>query len=150
MSRAPARPGDAAGAIGHIDSLLDRTATPVWTNPLRSTEANIRAAIIHLKDAAKANELMDYAVVASRALAYLEVARGRSDETGVFGGLEGVLANTDLGFPPGARQQDGCKAPSVAPSYGTHGGYIAWVALTVSDGTRELAQASLAWRYRAE
>jgi polar amino acid transport system substrate-binding protein len=135
-------PSDAAGAIGHIDSLLNRAATPVWAKPLRSAQANIRAAISHLKDAAKAHELMDYAVAASRALTYLEVARGRPDETGVFGGLEGVLANTDLGIPAGARQQDGCKAPSAAPSYGTHGGYIAWVALPASDGTHELAQAS--------
>jgi polar amino acid transport system substrate-binding protein len=134
--------GDAAGAIGHIDSLLDRAATPVWANPLRSAETNIRAAISHLKDAAKAHELMDYAIAASRALAYLEVARGRPDETGVFGGLEGVLADTDLGIPSGARQQDGCKAPSAAPSYGTHGGYIAWVALPASDGAHELAQPS--------
>jgi polar amino acid transport system substrate-binding protein len=134
--------GDTAGAIGHIDALLDRAATPVWANPLRSAEANIRAAISHLKDAAKAHELMDYAIAASRALAYLQVARGRPDETGVFGGLEGALANTDLGVPAGAHEQDGCKPPSAAPSYGTHDGYIAWVALTVSGGTHELAQAS--------
>ncbi|MGH7160084.1 MAG: c-type cytochrome [Acetobacteraceae bacterium] len=134
--------GDAAGAIGHIDSLLDRPATPGWTNSLRSAEANIRAAILHLNDATKADELLDYAVAASRALDYLEGARGRPDETGVFGGLEGVLANTDLGVPGGARQQDGCKAPSAAPSYGTHGGYIAWVALPASGGTHELVQAT--------
>jgi polar amino acid transport system substrate-binding protein len=135
-------PGDAVGAIGHIDSLLDRAATPVWTSPLRSAEANIRAAVTYLKDAAKAHELMDYIVAASRSLSYLEVARGRPDEVGVFGGLEGVLANTELGIPTGARQQDACQAPSAAPSYGTHGGYIAWMALPVSGGTHELAQAS--------
>jgi len=135
-------PGDTAGAIGHIDSLLDRAATPVWTNPLRSAEANLRAAIIHLKDAAKARELMDYAVAASRALGYLEVARGRPDEIGVFGGLEGLLANTELGIPAGARQQDACSAPSAAPSYGTHAGYLAWVALPVSGGAHVLGQAS--------
>ena len=135
-------PGDAAGAIGHIDSLLDRSATLVWTGPLQSVEANIRAAVAHLQDAAKARELMDYAGDASRALDYLQVARGRPNETGVFGGLEGVLANTELGIPAGAHQQNACQAPSAAPSYGTHGGYIAWVALPGGDGTHELPEQS--------
>jgi len=135
-------PGDPAGAIGHIDSLLDRAATPVWISSLRSAEANVRAAIIHLKDATKADELMDYAVAASRALTYLEVARGRPNETGVFGGLEGALANTELGIPADAQQQDACRAPSAAPSYGTHGGYIAWVALPAGNGTHDLAEPS--------
>ena len=105
--------GDVAGAIGNIDSLLDRAATPVWTHPLRSAEANIRAAIIHLKDAAKAHELMDYAVAASRALDYLEVARGRPDEIGVFGGLEGVLANTELGRHSCRRASAGCLSGAI-------------------------------------
>ncbi|HTW68424.1 MAG TPA: cytochrome c [Acetobacteraceae bacterium] len=135
-------PGDAAGAIGHIDSLLDRSATLVWTGPLQSVEANIRAAVAHLQDAAKARELMDYAGDASRALDYLQVARGRPNETGVFGGLEGVLANTELGIPAGAQQQDACRAPSSAPSYGTHGGYIGWVALPGGNGTHELPEPS--------
>jgi len=133
-------PGDAAGAIGHIDSLLDRSATPVWTSALQGAEANIRAAVSHLMDAAKARELMDYAASASRALDYLQVARGRPNETGVFGGLEGALANTELGIAAGARQQDACNAPSAAPSYGTHGGYIAWLALPAGDGTQKLVQ----------
>ncbi|HEY1934413.1 MAG TPA: cytochrome c [Acetobacteraceae bacterium] len=131
--------GDAAGAIGHIDSLLNRTATLVWTSPLEGAEANIRAAVAHLQDAAKAHELMDYAIAASRALDYLQVARGRPNETGVFGGLEGVLANTELGVPAGAQQQDACRAPSATPSYGTHGGYIAWVVLPAGNGTHDLA-----------
>ncbi len=135
-------PGDPAGAIGHIDSLLDRTATPVWASALQSAEANTRAAVNHLQDAAKADELMDYVLAASRALAYLEVARGRPNESGVFGGLEGALADTDLGIPAGARQEDACHPPAAAPGYGTHGGYIAWVALPAGDGTHELAEAS--------
>ena len=135
-------PGDPAGAIGHIDALLDRTATPVWASALQSAEANIRAAVNHLQDAAKADELMDYVLAASRALAYLEVARGRPNESGVFGGLEGALADTDLGIPAGARQQDACHPPAAAPGYGTHGGYIAWVALPAGDGTHELAEAT--------
>jgi len=135
-------PGDAVGAIGHIDSLLDRSATLVWTKPLEGAEANIRAAVAFLRDATKADELMEYAVAASRALDYLQVARGRPNQTGVFGGLEGVLANTELGIPAGARQQDACRAPSAAPSYGTQGGYIAWVALPAGNGTQALPEPS--------
>ena len=133
-------PGDPSGALGHIDSLLDRSATPVWVAPLHSAEANVRAAITHLDDARNAREFMDYATATSRALTYLEVARGRPTETGVFGGLEGALANTVLGVPPGAQQQDACNRPSAAPAYGVHDGYIAWVTVPATGGTHALTE----------
>ncbi len=132
--------GDGSGALGHIDALLDRSATPVWVTPLHSAEANIRAAVSYLHDALKADGFMEYATTTSRALSYLEVARGRPTETGAFGGLEGALANTVLGVPAGARQQDACRAPSAAPAYGLHGGYLAWVTVPASDGTHALAE----------
>jgi mono/diheme cytochrome c family protein len=135
-------PADATGAIGHVDSLLDRKQAPVWASPLRGAEANMRAAVAYLQDSLTARELMDYAGAASRALTYLEVARGRPTETGVLGGLEGVLANTELGVPAGAQQVDACKPPSAAPAYGTHGGYLAWVALPGGDGPHPLADAT--------
>lgn len=133
-------PGDPPGAIGHIDRLLDRSTTPVWLAPLHSAEANVRAAISYLGDARKAHEFMDYAEATSRALTYLEVARGRPTETGVLGGLEGALANTVLGVPAGAQQQDACRPPSVAPAYGVHGGSVAWVTVPASGGTHALAE----------
>jgi polar amino acid transport system substrate-binding protein len=137
-------PGDATGAVGHIDALLDRQETPVWADPLRGVEANMRAAVAHLQDAAQARELMDYEVAASRALAYLEVAQGRPTESGVLAGLEGALANSVLGVPAGGSQADGCAAPvsasANAPTYGTHGGYIAWVAVPVTQGQHTLAE----------
>lgn len=134
-------PTDTAGAVGHIDSLLDRQETPVWAAPLHGAEANVRAAIVYLQDSMKARELMDYQIAASRALTYLEVARGRPTETGVLGGLEGALANTALGVPAGATQVDGCKAPSAAPAYGMHDGYLAWVTVPGGDGSHALAEA---------
>lgn len=133
-------PADEQGAIGHIDALLDRRATPVWADPLRGAEANMRAAIAHLHDATRARELMDYEIAASRALAYLEVARGRPTEPGVLGGLEGALANTVLGVPAGAQQADACAPPAAAPAYGTHGGYLAWVALPLGATNDQLAE----------
>jgi len=136
----PGSPGDTAGAIGHVDALLDRKENPVWADPLHGAEANMRAAVAHLHDSLKARELMDYEISASRALTYLEVALGRSTDLGVLGGLEGALANTELGVPAGATRQDGCAAPTSAPSYGAHNGYLAWVALPASDGTHSLAE----------
>jgi polar amino acid transport system substrate-binding protein len=133
-------PGEPTGALGHIDSLLDRSATPVWVAPLHSAEANVRAAITYLSDARHADDFMKYADATSRALTYLEVARGRPSETGVFGGLEGALANTVLGVPAGARQQDACKPPSAAPAYGVHGGYVAWVTVPASGDAHALAE----------
>ena len=132
--------GDTAGAIGHVDALLDRRDKPAWVDPLHGAEANMRAAVAHLHDSLKARELMDYEISASRALTYLEVALGRSTDLGVLGGLEGALANTELGAPAGAAQQDGCAAPTSAPSYGVHDGYLAWVALPASEGTHSLAE----------
>ncbi len=132
-------PGDNAGALGHIDALLDRKATPVWAAPLDGAEANIRAAIAHLADARHARDLMAYDIAVSRALAYLLVARGGPTELGVFGGLDGVLANTVLGVPDGATIADGCAEPS-APSYGVHDGYLAWVAVAAGAGTHVLAE----------
>jgi len=133
-------PGDATGVLGHIDLLLDRKETPVWAEPLHGVEATTRAAIVHLHDSLKTRELMDFQIAASRALTYMQVARGRPTETGVFGGLEGVLANTVLGVPAGAARQDACTVPKSAPSYGTHGGYLAWVATPASEGAHALAE----------
>lgn len=137
----PGSPGDAQGAIGHIDALLDRQDTPAWSTSLHGAEANIRAAIVHLSDATHAHELMDYEIAVSRALTYLQVARGRATETGLFGGLEGALATTVLGIPADARQQDACAGPpSTAPAYGTHEGYLAWIAIPNGDGKHGLAE----------
>jgi polar amino acid transport system substrate-binding protein len=135
----PGSPGDAAGATGHIDALLDRKDKPAWVDPLHGAEANIRAAVAHLHDSLKARELMDYEISASRALTYLEVALGRATDLGVLGGLEGALANTELGVPAGAAREDGCAAPTSAPSYGVHNGYLAWVAAP-ANGTHSLAE----------
>ena len=139
------RPGaatsaDAQGAIGHIDALLDRTATPVWAAPLHGAEANLRAAVEHLKDSLRTRELMDYQLVVSRALAYLEVAQGRPTETGVLAGLEGALANTELGVPGDAKVADACAAPPDTPAFGVHDGSIAWVTVPASDGAHALAE----------
>ncbi len=132
---------DAQDAIGHISTLLDRKESPVWTAPLRGAQANMRAAVAYLHDSLRARELLDYQVAVSRAITYLQVARGRATETGVFGGLEGAIANTELGVPAGAKRVDGCKPPSATSAYGLHDGYLAWMTVPGGDGLHSLPQA---------
>ncbi len=133
-------PGDVRGAIGHVDALLDRAGKPVWADALHGAEANMRAAVTHLRDAGGARELMDYQIAASRALTYLEVAQGRPSQTGVFGGLEGALANTVLGVPASAKQADACAPAASAPAYGVHDGYISWIGVPATAGDYKLAE----------
>jgi mono/diheme cytochrome c family protein len=83
---------------------------------------------------------MAYDIAISRSLDYLLVARGGPTELGVFGGLKGVLANTELGVPDGATTSDGCAEPSAAPSYGVHDGHLAWVAMPAGEGTHVLVE----------
>ncbi len=133
-------PADPQGAIGRIDVLLDRRETPVWAAPLHGAEANIRAAVAHLHDSLRARELMDYAMTASRALGYLEVAQGRSTDTGVLAGLEGALANTELGVPGDGEVVDACAAPPASPAFGVRDGYLAWVTVAASNGDHPLPE----------
>lgn len=137
---ADGNPGDASGAVGHTDALLDRAETPVWAVALQGAEANMQAAVAHLLDANHAHDLDSFSLAASRALTYLEVARGRPTEFGALGGLEGALANTVLGVPQGATMVDGCAEPTTAPAYGVDGGWIAWVTLSAGAGTWRLAE----------
>jgi polar amino acid transport system substrate-binding protein len=142
-SAGPGNPGDKAGAIGHIDRLLDRQANPPWVAALHGAEANIRAAAANLVDARAAHELMDFQMAASRALRHLDVALGRPNQTDVFGGLEGAIATTALGVPPGATELDACAPPSArqvqgAPVFGMRGGYVAYVAVPATQGTHAL------------
>lgn len=135
--------GDAEGALGHIDRLLDRKENPPWTTALHGAEANLRAALANLLDAKKAHELMDFQVEASRALGHIDVAIGRPDQTDVFGGLEGALATTALGVPTGAKQADACAAPPAnlaegATLFGTHGGYLAYIAVPATAAAQKL------------
>jgi mono/diheme cytochrome c family protein len=132
--------GDPEGAIGHLDALLHRDGKAVWATPLDGVEANLRAAVAYLLDANHSRELNDFQIAASRALGYLEIARGRPTDTGALGGIEGALANTVLGVPDGAATADACAAPTSAPSYGVHGGWLAWVAVPADAGTHVLAE----------
>jgi len=136
---APAVGADTTGAIGHIDHLLDRKATPLWVDALHGAEANLRAAAAQLATARRARELMEYQQQVTAALADLGLAEGRPDETGVLGGLEGAIANTTLGVPTGANVVDACTPPETAPAYGTHDGALAWIALPAGQGMHELA-----------
>ena len=118
--------GDDAGAIGDIDHLLDRAASPPWVPALHGALANIGAAVARLQDAQNAKGLMRYQIAISQSLINLEVAEGRRSELGVLGGMNGAIANTALAVPGGATVVDGCAAPTMAPAYGVHAGYLVY------------------------
>ncbi len=132
-------PADPVGAIGRLDGLLGGADDQVWIPALRGAEVNLRAAVARLQAAHDAHELMDYQIAATQALSSLGTALGRGGDTGVLGGLQGALANTVLAVPQGAREVDACAPPSgAAPSYGTHAGYLAYVAVPAAAGTHAL------------
>ena len=115
---------DEAGATGNINHLLDRVDAPPWVPALHGALANIGAAVARLQDAEDAKGLMEYQIAVSQALINLEVAEGRESDAGVFGGMEGAIANTALAVPEGAKIVDGCATPKAAPAYGIHAGYL--------------------------
>lgn len=123
---AAGNPGDDAGAMGDINHLLDRMASPPWVPVLHGVLANLQAAVARLQDAQQAKGLMEYQIAISQSLVNLEVAEGRRSEYDVLGGLQGAIANTALAVPAGARVVDACTAPDAAPAYGIHGGYLAF------------------------
>jgi polar amino acid transport system substrate-binding protein len=133
------RPDDPAGAIGQIDHLLDRNATPPWVSALRGAEVNARAAVGRLDAARTAHELTDFQIAASQALANLQVAQGRPTDAGVFGGMEGALATTELGVPDDAHVVDACGT-AAEPGWGVHDGYLGFVALAPGTALSDFAE----------
>lgn len=131
----PDSPGDARGAIGRIEHLLDRRADRPWEPVLEGVLVNIQAAVAHLRDASDARSLTAFDVDASRALENLEIAQGRTSDYDVLGGMFGAVANTELAVPSGAKLLDACGVPH-EPGYGVYRGYLAYRAVPLSAGTR--------------
>ncbi|HTJ88593.1 MAG TPA: cytochrome c [Acidocella sp.] len=125
-------PGDAAGAIGHVNQLLDRTDTPPWVPELHGVLVNAQAAVSALQDAHQAHDLDAYELSASQALTDLEVAQGRASEYDALGGLSGALANTALAVTDGAAVENGCEAPHRA-GFGVYQGYLSYRAVPLSS-----------------
>jgi polar amino acid transport system substrate-binding protein len=126
---------DHAGAMGDINHLLDRTASPPWVPALHGALANIQAAVARLQDAQEAKGLMRYQIAISQSLINLEVAEGRQSDSGVLGGMKGAIANTALAVPAGAKVVDGCAPPAAAPAYGIHAGYLVFRTAQPASGT---------------
>ncbi len=124
-------PGDAAGAIGHVNQLLDRDDTPPWVSDLHGVLVNAQAAVSQLQDAVASDDLDSYELSASQALADLEIAEGRPSEFGALGGMIGAIANTELAVTDGASIENGCAAPQHA-GFGVYQGYLAFRAIPAS------------------
>jgi mono/diheme cytochrome c family protein len=122
-------PGDGVGALGHLDRMLDQTASYVWTPAVQGAKANVLAAAADIQDALGDKEMEDYETDLTRTLANLALVVGHSSEDGVLGGLRGALGNTTLGVPSGALTVYGCGAPTRSPSYGVVAGRLAYIAV---------------------
>jgi polar amino acid transport system substrate-binding protein len=133
-------PGDAAGAIAHVDALLDRRDSPPWVDALHGVQVNLRAALARLRDALEARELEDYQIDVTSALLNLQAVVGQPTRTGVFGGLAGALATTTLGVPAGAREVSACAPIASAPAWGVKDGYLAFVSVPAATGTAGLPE----------
>ena len=140
FDKASGNPGDAAGALAHIDFLLDRRDSPPWVDALHGAQVNLRAALARLRDALEARELEDYEFDVTKALLNLQAAVGRPTRADVFGGLTGALATTTLGVPAGAREVSACAPVVDAPAWGVKNGYLAFVSLPAAAGTAGLPE----------
>jgi mono/diheme cytochrome c family protein len=121
--------GDGVGTLGHLDRMLDQSATSAWTPATEGAKANVLAAAASLQAALGEKEMENYQADLTQALASLSLVVGRPSGSGVLGGLEGALANTSLAVPAGAVTVSGCAAPATAPAYGIVAGRLAYVAL---------------------
>ena len=135
-------PGDPVGAIGEVNHLLDRRATPPFVPALHGVLVNLQSAVANLGDAAKAHGLGAYQNDVSQALQTMEIAEGRSGTFDVFGGMRGAIANTELGVPAGAPTENGCAAPHVA-GYGLWHGWLVWHAVKLDGGPIATAGSSI-------
>jgi mono/diheme cytochrome c family protein len=138
--RASGNPGDSDGAIGHLDALLHRSGTPAWQSTIQGADANAHSAAASLRHALKADELSDFQFDVTDALTSLLVARGRPGQSDALGGLEGALATTMLGVPPGAHIVSACDNNADTPAYATVGGYLIYVAVPAAQGTAQLPE----------
>ncbi|MGD1067637.1 MAG: c-type cytochrome [Vulcanimicrobiaceae bacterium] len=133
-------PGDGIGALGHLDHMLDQTATYAWTPAAEGAKANVLAAAADIQDAFGDKEMEDYETDLTRTLANLALVVGHSDGEGALGGLRGALGNTTLGVPRGATIVSGCSVPTHLPAYGVVGGHLIYVALPRHDASAALAE----------
>jgi mono/diheme cytochrome c family protein len=127
--RAFGDPGDGVGTLGHLDRMLDQTASFAWTPAVEGAKANLLAAAENVQTALGEREMEDYQADLTHALANLALVVGRSSQEGVFGGISGALGTTALGVPDGAALVSGCALPARAPAYGVVDGRLAYVAL---------------------
>ncbi len=137
-------PGDAQGALGHLNALLHEAGDAPWKSGVAGALVNASVAQSRLLDTLAVKELDDFQVAMTGALEALDVAVGRDSATGALGGLQGALATTALGVPDGANTVSGCALPAKAPAhgaaYGVTKGYLLYVALPAQGGDTKLPQ----------
>ncbi len=135
-------PGDAQGALGHLNALLHEAGDAPWKAGVAGVLVNASVAQSRLLDTLAVKDLDDFQVAMTGALEALDVALGRDSATGALGGLQGALATTALGVPDGATTVPGCALPAKAngPAYGVTQGHLLYVALPAEGGEMVLPQ----------
>jgi mono/diheme cytochrome c family protein len=122
-------PGDGVGTLGHLDTMLDKEGSSLWTPAIEGAKANVLAAADNLQSAFGEREMEDYEADLTRALANLALVVGRPSVDGVLGGISGALGNTTLGVPAGTASVSGCAPPAHTPAYGIVAQRLVYVAL---------------------
>jgi hypothetical protein len=122
-------PGDGVGTLGHLDTMLDKEGSSLWTPAIEGAKANVLAAAENLQSALGEKEMEDYQADLTRALANLALVVGRPSVDGVLGGISGALGNTTLGIPAGIASVSGCAPPARTPAYGVVAQRLVYVAL---------------------
>lgn len=122
-------PGDGTGTLGHLDTMLDKEGSSLWTPAIEGAKANVLAAADNLQSALGEREMEDYQADLTHALANLALVVGRPSQDGVLGGISGALGNTTLAVPAGIASVSGCGPPPRAPTYGIVAERLVYVAL---------------------
>jgi polar amino acid transport system substrate-binding protein len=132
------RTSSPAGALGHLDQLIEYGAGVPWFPAITGAYVNARAAVSRLEDALAERGIDPFQRDATDALANLEMAIGRASDMGTLGGVAGALSSTVLGVPAGAQVVSACEQPTDVPAYGTAAGYLVYVALPLQGGEARL------------
>lgn len=122
-------PGDGVGTLGHLDKMLDKEGSSLWTPAIEGAKANVLAAAENLQSALGQKEMEEYEADLTRTLANLALVVGRPSQDGVLGGLAGALGTTVLAVPAGATSVSGCTDPPRTPAYGIVAQRLVYVAL---------------------
>ena len=114
-------PGDGIGTLGHLDQMLDKTGSSLWTPAVQGAKANVLAAAANLQDALHEKQMEDYQADLTRALASIALVVGRRRTPACSAARAERSRNTRSPSRPGRIIASGCAVSARAPAYGVVG-----------------------------